>query len=161
MDHQLQTCDFCDQAIDDGTDTDTDDELHPVFVGSPPEPGRVTEWETAASDGRILSRKINTDEPEWGRDTQVLKYSFGHLKALIEALHSHDNIEVNHKEAVLEPDEEMMSSLGNEHDSSFSVSNMDVNRDKVGVRVDVKPENPNLDPDLSVCDICKDELKSL
>jgi len=161
MDHQLQTCDFCDQVIDDGTDTDADDELHPVFVGSPPDPGRVTEWETAASDRRILSRQINTDKPDWRHDTQVLKYSFGHLKALIEALHSHDNIEINHKEAVLEPDETMMSSLGNEHDSSFSVSSMDVNRDKVAVRVDVRPGNPDLDPDLFVCDICKDELKSL
>lgn len=165
MSHQLQTCDFCDQVIDAGTgtdaDTDTDNELHPVFVGSPPEPGHTTEWETAASDDRILSRHINTDGPDWGRDTQVLKYSFGHLKALIEALHSHDNIEINHKESVLVPDEAMMSSLGNKQDASFSGLNMDVNRDKVGVRVDVRPGNPNLDPDLFVCDICKDELKSL
>jgi len=139
-------CDFCGQWLDE------DEELHPIFVGEPPEPKAVTARATAEADQRVMGRQVdNSGLPR--DDIQVLGRPMGQVKALMEALETHSNIEVAYQEAVQE-----VHSVGLSEQPEAIVADYD--SDRVGVHVHVEPRSHNPEPDMMVCDFCKDEFQS-
>jgi len=167
-------CDFCGQVLEE------DEELHPVWVGEQPDPKPVFARATAEKDRRVMGRSVSRRDDALPRDDiQVLGRPMGQVVALMEALERSDAIQVDYKDAVQElravgsetPDAlvEMSSPADDKLQRELSRVKEDPNHvptftaeedhDKVGVEVRVEPEVERPEPDLEVCEFCKQSFE--
>ena len=132
----MKICDHCDQAIGE------DERLYPVFVGSRPAPKMFSERE-------IL-------EDTLGRDTGKM----GEYKAMMDLLESIDGIDFTTYGSVRDvtPSEPLpgKDSLGT---SSFD-SHVREDVSSAEIRIDPREFFEMPDPDMKVCEYCRDNLRS-
>lgn len=141
-------CDFCGQSLEES------EELHPLWVGEQPDPKPVFARATEQKDRRVMGRSVSArDAAHKPEDIQVLGRPMGQVLALMEALDGSDAIEVEYKEAVRE-----LRTFGSTEPQKLVQTEED--HDKVGVTVRVDPEVERPDPDMEVCEFCKEKFES-
>jgi exoribonuclease R len=167
-------CDFCGQILEE------DEDLHPVWVGEQPDPKPVFARATAKKDRRVMGRDTRRRDAVRERpDLEVLGRPMGQVVALMEALGRSDAIEVDYKDAVRElravgsetPDKlvDMSAPADEKLQRTLEQVKKDPNHiptftgeedhDKVGVEIRVEPEVERPDPDMEVCEFCKESFE--
>lgn len=132
-------CDFCDQELEE------DEELEPIYIGSPPQP----------KPQRLKSFKDKSDRFEY----QIQGRSISAHAALYEMLDSEDNIDLKLSDEVMECDpNEFVGKLDTPSNREAFDSN--INRDKAAARLTIYPDfGDSRLPDMEVCPLCADNLK--
>lgn len=153
-------CDFCGQVLEE------DEDLHPVWVGEQPHPKPVFARATAEKDRRVMGRDTRRrDDVRERPDLEVLGRPLGQVIALMEALGRSDAIEVDYKDAVQEvravgsesPD--ALVDMSAPADAKLQRLTAEEDHGKVGVEIRVEPEVERPDPDLEVCEFCKESFE--
>lgn len=134
-----QECDFCDRALDE------DEELTPIYVGSPPGPRPAEARATAEKQRKVVGRRADPDS-----DLEVLDRPLDEIVALLKAIDTSDRFTLEAKQAVAE-----VYATGEEQPVQFDT---DVNYDKVGVTLRAEPKPSNQVPDMMVCEFCAEGL---
>lgn len=145
LDDDRPICDFCELMIEE------DEELEPVFVGTPPKPTPHTLREVADRDGRHTTRV-------GGNELRMLGRPIGYYQALYSALQSSDDIQIKESMNV----EEVRSVGGDTHYADLehgSVPDMTqfetrTREKKVGVSIRIAPKEVKQDEDAMVCPNC-------
>lgn len=138
-------CDFCDQVLDD------DEDLVPVWVGEPSEP----KTECVQKVQKKPSRRVGGDE------RFIFNKPASEWIALWRALQECESVDVHTADRVLEPDpvwarvdeRPMIQTDGGGFDD-------DVNDDKAGATVTVKPPSGHDDPDMELCEYCAESFRA-
>jgi len=128
-------CDFCEIAVEKG------EMLEPIYVGElpQPKPHYLSEVQEKADRGFLLGEPFE-----------------GYI-ALSKALRNCDDIDLNMSEAVYEP-EPMRMDPTETPDMEFGDN---VNHEKVGVELRIRPKDVTYEPDAKVCDTCAKMFRSL
>jgi hypothetical protein len=135
----MSFCDFCNLS------TEEDEELEPIYVGSPPEPKPVHLSATA-------SKPRN--------DYHLLEKSVAVYEAMEKALRNSDHVALSTAEHTLEPraTHEKPFEQGIKGDVSFDDT---VNYDEAGVKMALKPRRTEPKPDARVCRDCAEMFRTL
>jgi hypothetical protein len=141
----IRCCGFCDRQLEE------DEELHPVFIGSPPEPEPMVFTDV-------------TDDPESLR--MFLGHETVYLRILLDIIRMNENIEMMKIDRVVENEfiQEDHPDLMEDVDGNEEVTKMIdswVDTGKSGLKLEVKPDFGQPEPDLEVCPNCESSLASL
>lgn len=128
-------CDFCDLMIEEG------ESLEPIYVGelSQPKPHYLSEVKQKSDNYHLL-----------GKPTGI-------YIAMYKALKNCNDIDLNTSEAVYEP-EPVTTDPMETPDINFGDN---VNHDKVGVELCIRPKDVTYEPDAMLCPNCAEKFRNL
>jgi len=152
-------CDFCKRVLE------KEEELYPVWIGEMPEPKTHCTKATAEKSEKIMGyRTSNQSEVRKRPDTRILGRPIGDVVALMRALNYSNKISVEYRDVI-----EEFHSVGNKAPQAFAevskskktnhLTNSCEER-KTGAEVRVEPEFERPDPDLEVCEFCKESIQN-
>ena len=130
-------CDFCERALDE------DEDLVPVFVGTPEQPKSFAATGTAEKLPDVVAYRSNNMD-----DVQVLGHSVDELSALLSAIQNDDRFEIDVCQSV-----DMAGVVGGDP----VMMEVPVS-DKVGVRLKACPREIHHVPDMELCSFCAESF---
>ena len=146
-------CDYCNTWIDD------DDETYPVYVdGQPTAKARAT---YTAPKLKEVAAYESVEQSEIDDGTEMLDERVDFAKAIIAAIKESNRFEMTRHHAVTEESErkDPIFQVGKEDEvDMIELPSYETNRDKVRVDIVVETTSQN-EPDMMVCEHCRDELK--
>jgi hypothetical protein len=153
-------CDFCREFLED------DEELSPLFIGEEPEPEGVT--------SRVFVEEIELFA-RWGE--VPLRQPIDVSNGIIKAIESSNNLDFEVRRFVEGPFDCWSSSNISNFLDDFEVEKVsdrlgagmgvqeDVNlqeyEDVIAVRVEATPEKDKREPDIEVCEYCREKFEEL
>lgn len=139
----FRECDLCGQVLDE------DEELEPVFVGSPPEQKSRRNSETV----KECDKRVGNSDYRGRR--------FDYYVGLDKVVENMDGVQARFIPQVMETDFQRMEDVGNlKRDPKATVTfDQNVREDLVAVELVVEPDLREPEPDLRVCEFCRESLQ--